>query len=609
MSLHFAPPARFTIEQHSINLRRVHAAAIATAASRRNRVDNSITAAAMPVSGRTRITPTYQNWQNEVWGFYETLGELRYVIDWKANLISRIRLRAAKRMPNADEPVIQTSGVGVDIINGLQDSEIGQQSQLMLQFATHINVPGECWLVGETNGSEQMWRVCSSEELRGKGSGKSSVFEIISEDSTPQNVLWRSVAIDSMIVRVWRPHKRLRYLADAPVRAALKTMRELELVSRHMQSQYLSRLASAGVLLIPDEVSFPVRPEFEDAADPFVREWIETAAEAVKTPGTAASVIPIPMRVPSEYIEHFRFLDFTLELDRDIVSKYDKIVNRLATQLDAPPEILLGSGGTNHWSAWAIEEDAIKAHILPTVEVITEALTVGYLRPQLKAMGEDPADWVVWYDASEVILRPDRTNAARDGHDRMAISDEAYRRESGFGEEDIPKDEELKRRILFKLAGLPATGFQAYDELFGTSVAPEIQPTQESIGEKTPEESVDEKRHIGAPDTGDDVSSESALTRRLIRQASLTHAIRVDIGSFELLHPMECQEHLASCPFTYKVYQDGLSVLPGSLGTYVCELHNGNIGIGERITVDLTRTMIESTLRRIPNGNHRPVVV
>jgi hypothetical protein len=609
MKMRLSPPARILSAQHFAYANRAHAAEASLLASSKRIARKSVTAAAMPVDGRMRITPTYDSWQNEVWGFYERLGELRYVIDWKANLISRIRLHAAKWLPDSDEPVIQEDGLAVDIVNNLQDSEIGQQSQLMLQFATHLNVPGECWLVGESKGKEQSWRVCSSEEIRGKGSKGATFFEIISEDSTPQNVTWRSVATDSMIVRVWRPNKRLRYMADAPVKAALSTMRELELVSRHMQSQYLSRLASAGVLLIPDEVTFPVREEFADAPDPFVREWIETAAEAVKTPGTAASVIPIPMRVPSEYIESFKFLDFTLELDDKIVEKYDKIVSRLATQLDAPPEILLGSGDVNHWSAWAIEESAIKAHILPTVEVITEALTVGYLKPQLKAMGEDPADWVVWYDASEVILRPDRTAAAKDSYDRMTISDEALRRESGFGEEDTPDDEEVKRRVLLKLAGLPATGFQAYDELFGTSVAPDTQATTEVTGEEPLEDSVDEKRHIGEPDTLDDGPDDSALTRRLIRQASLTHAIRVDVGNYELLHPLECREHLASCPFTYKIYRDGLSILPGSIGTYVCELHNGNIGIGERTTADLTKTMIESTLRRNVNGNHRPVVI
>ena len=51
-------------------------------------------------------------------------------------------------------------------------------------------------------------------------------------------------------------------------------MRELELVNRHITAQYLSRLASAGVIIFPDEIVFPVRPEFQDEPDPFLREWI-----------------------------------------------------------------------------------------------------------------------------------------------------------------------------------------------------------------------------------------------------------------------------------------------------------------------------------------------
>src|SRR5690606_40124656 len=94
-------------------------------------------------------------------------------------------------------------------------------------------------------------------------------------------------------------------------------------------AQYLSRLASAGVWLVPDEITFPVREEFADAADPFMAEWIEIAAEAIRTPGTAAATVPIPIKVPAEYVDKIRHLDFTLKRSEKIIDKRESAIKRL----------------------------------------------------------------------------------------------------------------------------------------------------------------------------------------------------------------------------------------------------------------------------------------
>lgn len=123
-------------------------------------------------------------------------------------------------------------------------------------------------------------------------------------------------------------------------------------------------------------------------------------------------------------------------------------------------------------SAWSLSEDAIKIHISPKVEIITRALTLGYLHPMLQALGEnvrasDGSRIIVWYDTSELTQRPDRSGAAIQLRELMIISDAATRRETGFDESDKPTDDELERMILMKLALNPQLAPAALKELTG----------------------------------------------------------------------------------------------------------------------------------------------
>src|SRR5690606_24874956 len=125
---------------------------------------------------------------------------------------------------------------------------------------------------------------------------------------------------------------------------------------------------------------------------------------------------------------------------------------------------------------WQIEESAIKTHISSDVEVIVNSLTVGYLHPRLKALGEPTEGVVVWYDTSELSLRPDRSKNAVDLYDRLEINGTALRRETGLNESDRPSRDELREMALLKLAKDPQIGLTAIAEL--TNTAPISTPDQ-----------------------------------------------------------------------------------------------------------------------------------
>jgi hypothetical protein len=575
---------------------------------------NAITAAAAPVAGpRTELIRNTDGWQEEVWEFHDTLGEFRYATDWEAKRFSRVRLYAAKLEAGADEPVRAKAGTGVDLMTAFAGGP-GGQAQIMGGLATQLRVPGEGYLIVENVSGIEKWSVRSIDEVR----AARQRYEVIDENSPKSGNNWRPLAPDSMApIRVWRPNKRWHHLADSPTRAARSTMRELELVNRHIIAQYLSRLASAGVLLFPQEVTFPVREEFADAPDPFIAEWIEMAAEAIRTPGTASGVVPIPIKVPAEYVDKIKHLDFTLKIDEKIIEKRDSAIKRLASQLNVPPEVLLGVSDLNHWNAWISDETSLKVDVAPDAELVCQAMTTGYLQPRLKASGvEDFAQWVVWYDMSELTLRPDRSADAIQLYDRMEINGKALRRETGFAESDKPNSEELKEQGLrVIISTLPSGGPSALGVLTGqrvdiTSVtpdgaapAPAPPPEAESApeGERSP------------PDAGQ--ADQAAATRirelaaearqeRMVRQSQALHAVRFATGRPpELLHPGLCSSHAYSCPFTHAALKLHSLPRPGTSGVYEARLDSfGRFTVGQHSPL-LDVSGFFSTTRSSANGH------
>lgn len=537
---------------------------------------NALTAAAAPVaSPRAQLIRNTESWQEEVWDFHDSLGEFRYATDWEAKRLSRVRLYAAKLEPGADEPVRAKAGMAVDLMTAFAGGPSGQ-AQIMGGLATQLRVPGEGYLIVESVSGIEKWSVRSIDEVR----AARQRYEVIDESSPQSGNNWRLLAPDSMApIRVWRPNKRYHHIADSPTRAARSTMRELELVNRHIVAQYLSRLASAGVVMFPQEVTFPVREEFADAPDPFIAEWIETAAEAIRTPGTAAGVVPIPIKVPAEYVDKIKHLDFTLKIDEKIIEKRDSAIKRLASQLNVPAEVLLGMGDLNHWNAWISDETSLKVDVAPDAELICQAITTGYLQPRLKASQvEGWAQWVVWYDMSELTLRPDRSDNAVQLYDRMEINGAALRRETGFDEADKPTDEELTDQALkVIIKTLPSAAPSALSLLTGQQISIADPGTPPARQQEAP---AAEER--AAPQTRDEGESAAAVARqaaadqraeRMVRQSQALHAVRFATGqSPELLHPALCSQHAYSCPFTHAALKLHSLPRPGTSGVYEARL-------------------------------------
>jgi hypothetical protein len=550
----------------------------------------AVTAAASIVAKpRSPLLKTPDTWQREAWDFFDQLGEFNSGVNWLSQMMSRVRLRAALLDPGLDEPSVSkvpTNSLAAKMLRDLAGG-VGGQAQLMRGLVTQLSVPGEGYLVGEQLGVDNFsWMVRSNEEVR----ASNGHFEVVG--NRIPNVEWVPLSSESLVVRVWRPHPRYYHMADSPARSARPIMRELELVNRYIVAQYLSRLAMAGLLIIPEEASFPVREEFADEPDPLSMEFVEIAAESIREPGHASSFVPLLIRVSAEVADKIRHIDFTLKIDEKVIERRESAITRLANKLDVPAEIMTGLGKVNHWTAWQLDEGALKTHIAPMAELICHCLTTGYLQPRLAASGEsDVGKWVVWYDMSELAVRPDKSVTAFDAYDRFEISGTALRRETGFGQDDKPSDEELKIQALKALVrDNPGVGAQALDALLGTKLFAALLPAPpgaeapngpgagrppEKTGVPTPPNTPGPPpKPEKAPEKSPAKQTKAKIaeqTARVVAQSKAMHAVRFSgTRAPVLLHPPLCAENAYGCPYTHAAEEAHLTRL--STGTYESHL-------------------------------------
>lgn len=477
---------------------------------------NPLTASATILRPIRRLAPKYDTWQDEVWDYYDRLGELFDGVDWLAKTISRVRLVAAEVVPGGDEPEVIEKGPAAEAIERLAGGTAGQ-AQLLKEATVHLSVPGEGWLVGERGIDEdriraegltsaEQWSMRSAEEIRPSVRGKQ--FEVRDEETD-----WRPINADSIVLRIWQPHPRRGWEADSSARHARGAMLKLDLINKRIIATILSRLAGNGLLLYDQQrLSLPVNTgptgDAEGNPDPFAQMLVEAASRGIRDPTSAEAVIPIPIGVDvgdaTENVDPeliLRHVGFANVLDERLMEQRESAIRELARTLDMPADVMLGLGDVNHWSAWQIEESGIKIHVSPKAETICHALTKGYMVPTLVAADENlygpqGGRIIVWYDTSEITQRPDRSDNIRDAYDRMEVNGTAYRREIGADDDDKPSEAELIEMVRKHAARQPVNQMAILAELEGK---PAPEPATEA---RTPHQPPEEDQlDQGPPDT------------------------------------------------------------------------------------------------------------
>lgn len=393
-----------------------------------------------------------QGWQSEAWRFYDIIGELRYAANYIGNILSRATFEVEQTegpsgtvLPKG--PAVVTSGPAVEALSALTAQDSTEEA-ILKAFGIHLTIAGECYLIGLTGDGEDTWGVYGVTEVEHTGTGDNTKWTLKEENGR------RRELDNAVVIRVWRPHPRNHLLADSPVRSVLPILTEIEYLTRHIFAQVQSRLAGAGILELAQGMTFPVVPGSEGlgTADQFMQMLGEAMVRPIKDPSSPASIVPIVVTSPDDLIGKMNHTTFWSPLDEHAVELRTEAIRRLALGMELPPEIMLGQGQTNHWSGWLIDESAVKAHIEPLLAIVTNAITVKYIR-----VATDSTMWRVVADTAQMRLRPDRSKEALELYDRGELDGEALRRETGFDEDDAPTNPQLKAWLLKKVAGGSAT--------------------------------------------------------------------------------------------------------------------------------------------------------
>lgn len=490
----------------------------------------ALTAAAQNVSpgytpgtrfGRTRRSAN--GWQNELWDLYDSVPEFRFAVAWVGNLLSKAKLEVRKDGEYA------TDQRALDALASLFGGPEGQ-SEMFRLLGIHFTVAGEAYIVGTppTTGEHDDWRVVAATQVSYVGDTVSRI-----ED--------RAVREDELVRRLWKPHPRRFQDPDCPARAVLPILREILKLTMRIEAQTSSRLASAGLLIMPSEMELPSislatdSPDSDSGeqtaisaqgADGLSQRLIRIASIAMEDQSSAAALVPLVITAPGEHIEKVQHLTFWSELDKQSKELRDENIRRIASGMDMPPEVLLGTADVNHWGAWQIEEAAIKAHTEPLLQVILASLTEGYLRPLLEELGVPDVDsYEFTADTSELRLRPNRSKEALELYDRAEVNGDTLRRENGFTESDVMDDAEKVEWFLKKVASGQTMPAQVVDALrqLGVPITPVAEPSDRTH-EARPVRSLDQHPRRAEPDP-DESEAEDAVVASASHHAATPNAL------------------------------------------------------------------------------------
>lgn len=362
---------------------------------------------------------TNATWQREAWRFYHCIPELHFAADYMGAACSRVRIYIEKLDPYGRPAGEVTDD---DQVAAIADTLFGgpaQRAEALNAIGTNLTVAGECFVVGRSRRdfTSDKWFVVSTTGLK-RRSGQIT----INFGYGPEEILANS----DLVVRLWKPDRERIMWADSPTQAVLSVLQELEELMLYEFSQIDSRLAGAGIIWLPAEMSNGPSDasSMPQSADDVFNQMAIAAKASRSGRGTAAGVVPQFIEIPGEYLNAMQDkpLMFESVLNDKIKEYKDGAVARLATGMNMPAELLTGMGEVNHISVWSIEESFIKIHVEPMMNLICEGLTTAYLRPLLKTMGKDGQRYQISFDTAPLTVRASRLQDTLNLYEKGLVS-------------------------------------------------------------------------------------------------------------------------------------------------------------------------------------------
>lgn len=449
-------------------------------------------------------------WQMEAYRHVNICGEARYAATLFAAMAGRAEIGVSKANALARKAVWVTEGPAVDAFAELAPT-VRERSRLIRDYMIHYVIAGECYLIArkrvDTDPGYEMppenpatgkpwdsWDEYLTDLMGTIDPLDEDAVENAPRDPNVDNPIWEIVSVmeiqkvgdtwsvrhdngnyltlsdDDPVIRMWNPDPEDRREAWSPFRSLLPTLREIEFLTKHIFTQVRSRLMSAGVWFVPENMTFAPPPSDaveggEEAiaqmneAEQFMMSLAASSMELLYDDEVAFPSVVMASPDALTAIDQSKLIQFWSEIDDKAMTLRSDAVRRFSLGMDLPPEQVLGSSGlavtgaggsagsVNHWGVWANEEQTISAHIEPALDNFTGTLTVAYLR-----VAVPDTDEVIAYDTATLRLRQDRSKEAIELYDRGLLKGDVTVREVGFDpQNDMMDEKEHKIWLLNKI--------------------------------------------------------------------------------------------------------------------------------------------------------------
>jgi hypothetical protein len=433
-------------------------------------------------------------WQQEAWEYYDLIGEIKYTANLVASVMSRVNLYVGyvDKSANVPSEISTMEKLDPEFIQQAEDilylleSGNGGTSGLLRNAALNLFVTGECWLVHEparfSTNEPAKYQIRSVEEIAATTGRNSQVVIKPRRDAKPSEYL--PLPSNGFISRIWRNHPRYSDEADSSLRGVLDICDQLLLVDRTASATAKSRL-NGGLLFVPDGLSNVSQTDgdmdeagemagmTDDVEDSFEEELIAAMVTPIEDVSSASAVVPLVVRGPEDLGAKIQHIKFERSFDPQLAQRSERLLERILGGLDIPKDVAAGMSSVKYSNAIIIEEQLYKAHIEPLILMIVDCLTIGFLRPALRAQGihseSDINRAVVWYDPSAITAKPSKAEAAVTLYGMKAISMSTLRRANGFTDSDAPSELERAQRMAEERAAIS----DAMSETLMNSILPE----------------------------------------------------------------------------------------------------------------------------------------
>lgn len=237
--------------------------------------------------------------------------------------------------------------------------------------------------------------------------------------------------------RIYRPDPSDRFAAWSTHKAMLDVLESMYVHQLADTAVAQSRLAGAGILFIPNDefLDIPV----EDGGEPepgtqahFEKRLRDAMTDSVRDRKAQDAIVPLIMFGAAELSDGIRHVLMERKDDADaFASRMKAMAARYGDGIDLPKEVVTSMGEANHWGAWKVDQNTWQYYLQPLAQVVIDALTTNFIRPIAEGLGST-AKITAKADATRVIVKPDRTDAAIRLHALKALKAAAALEAAGF---------------------------------------------------------------------------------------------------------------------------------------------------------------------------------